>query len=46
MKRKIKGITFSKNRKSLTIHFNKKYNHLGLGTLQIIAYLLRYQHHD
>ena len=40
MKREIVGISYSEDRKSVTIHFNKKYNHIGLGSKKLIKYLV------
>ncbi len=42
MKRRIKFMFFNKDRKSVTIVFNKRYSHLGLGPLQLIKYLLKW----
>ena len=40
MKREIISISCSEDRKSVTIHFNKKYNHIGLGSKKLIKYLV------
>ncbi|KKK86342.1 hypothetical protein LCGC14_2764180 [marine sediment metagenome] len=40
MKREIISISYNEDRKSVTIHFNKKYNHTGLGSKKLIKYLV------
>ncbi len=42
MKRRIKFMSFDDDRKSVTITFNKRYSHLGLGPLQLVKYLLKW----